>query len=273
MNKYKKIAYAVADSVKSQQIYSFLKRSSFIDIEQQESIPDIDLLLVIGGDGFMLHSLHNYVIGNGIPVYGISYGTVGFLLNKPLEETGVLLNDSLEGNLVQHINKAVPTELTLLEMEATDVNGQGYHSVAINEVSLFRKTNRVVHIKIIINNKLRMEKLVGDGIMLSTPAGSTAYNFSAGGSILPLNSNLFALTPINPFRPRRWRGALLSDDDLVELEIIDPQNRSVTIVSDYTEFHNILRVKIYKSLNKQITLLFDYDHSLDERIFNEQFLF
>lgn len=273
MSKYKKIFYAVADSVKSQQVYNFLKRSSFINIEQQGSISDIDLLLVIGGDGFMLHSLHNYVIGKSIPVYGINYGTVGFLLNKSLEEAGVLLNESLEENLIQHINKAIPTELTLLEMKATDVNGQEYHSVAVNEVSLFRKTSGVVHIRIMINNELRMEKLIADGIMLSTPAGSTAYNFSAGGSILPLNSNLFALTPINPFRPRRWRGALLPNDYLVELKIIDSQSRPVTVVSDYTEFCNILKIKIYKSQNRKITLLFDNDHSLDERIFSEQFLF
>lgn len=273
MSKYGKIAYAVADSVKSQQIYSFLKRSSFIDIEQQESTSDIDLLLVIGGDGFMLHSLHNYVIGNDISVYGINYGTVGFLLNKSLEDEGVLLNESLEENLIQHVNKAIPTKLALLEMKATDVSGQEYYSVAVNEVSLFRKTNRVVHIRITINSKLRMEKLVADGIMLATPAGSTAYNFSVGGSILPLNSNLFALTPINPFRPRRWRGALLPDDDLVELEVIDSQNRPVTIVSDYTEFHNVLKVKVYKSPNRQVILLFDYDYSLDEKIFSEQFLF
>ncbi len=261
MNKYNRIAYILADKVKSKEIYNLLRESKFIDIKQN-SPSNIDLLLVIGGDGFMLHSLHNYIIGKGIHVYGINYGTVGFLLNKSLEE-----------NLIEHINKAIPTELVLLKMKATDINGKEYYSTAVNEISLFRKTNQVIHIKITINNELRIEKLIADGVMLSTPAGSTAYNFSAGGPILPLNSNLFALTPISPFRPRRWRGALLPNNALVELEILDPQNRPATVVSDYTEFHNISKIEICKDLDNKITLLFDCDHSLDERIFSEQFLF
>lgn len=267
MRKYKNIGYAASNLPKPQEISKLLKKLNYINIEEctDESKSKIDLLIVVGGDGFMLRTLHNYVMHNkNMHVYGVNTGNVGFLMNKCF---------STSEDLVSHIGRAVSTQLTLLKMEATDVNGKEYHYTAVNEVYVFRKANQIVDLSITINGKLKVEKLRGDGVILSTPTGSTAYNFSAGGSILPLNSNLLALTTINSYSPRHWSGALIPNDTIVQININDSQNRPAIIVADYKEFHDITKLKIQKDQENTVTLLFDEDYSLSERIFDEQFLY
>ncbi|AHC39497.1 NAD kinase [Ehrlichia muris] len=261
MSKYRNIGYVFTDAFDKSVAITLEKQYGLIDIKKNEDAV-VDLLVVIGGDGLMLHSLHNYIInkGNNVPVYGINYGTVGFLLNQYSEH-----------NLIDRINQAVPTQLTVLNMAATDTNKKQHNAIAINEVSIFRSTHQATNLQIKINSKLVMEKLVSDGILVSTPAGSTAYNFSAGGSILPLNANVLSLTAINSFRPRRWRGAILTNSTIIEIDVINPEIRSVAAVADYTEFRNIANIKIKKDSDITITLLFDKERNLEERITNEQF--
>ncbi|QXK91678.1 NAD kinase [Neoehrlichia mikurensis] len=263
MIKYKNIGYVASSFVEDQQINLLKEKYNLIDITENPN-SSIDLLVVMGGDGLMLHSLHSYVIQccRNIPVYGINYGTVGFLLNR-----------YSDNDLITLINNAVSTKLLLLKMTAFDINGIQYNAIAINEISLLRNTHQAANLKIKINNKLVMKQLISDGVLVASPAGSTAYNFSAGGPILPLNSNIISLTAINPFRPRRWRGALLPNNAIVEIEVLNPEIRLVNAVADYTEFHNIKNVTIQKVHNLDITLLFDPHNKLEERIITEQFLF
>ncbi|WP_353287780.1 NAD kinase [Wolbachia endosymbiont (group B) of Gerris lacustris] len=261
MYKYKNVGYIASLLPKSQEVSKLLQKLNFINITE-ESKSEVDLLIVVGGDGFMLRTLHNYVIGNkDTHVYGINTGNVGFLMNKCFED------------LIDHIEHAVPTQLTLLKMEATDISGKKHRYIAVNEVYVFRNANQIVEMNITINDKLKVEKFRGDGIILSTPTGSTAYNFSAGGPILPLNSNLFALTSINSYYPRRWNGALISNDTIVQIDINDVENRPALVVSDYKEFPDISQIKMQKDHENTVTLLFDKDCSLDERIFDKQFLY
>ncbi|MCA7010325.1 NAD kinase [Wolbachia endosymbiont of Tribolium confusum] len=264
MYKYKNVGYIASSLPKSQEVSKLLQELNFINIAEASN-PEIDLLIVVGGDGFMLRTLHKYVIGNkGIHVYGINTGNVGFLMNKCC---------SRDEDLINHIEHAVPTQLTLLKMEATDISGKKHHYIAVNEVYVFRNANQIVEMNITINDKLKVEKFRGDGIILSTPTGSTAYNFSAGGPILPLNSNLFALTSINSYYPRHWNGALISNDTIVQIDINDVENRPALVVSDYKEFPDISQIKMQKDHENTVTLLFDKDCSLDERIFDKQFLY
>lgn len=258
-----KIGYIASDLPKSRDISRSLEALGCINVAER-SLHAIDILVVIGGDGFMLRTLHNYVIENrNVPVYGINTGNVGFLMNNhfPLNE-----------DLINQIKNSVPAQLNLLSMYAIDIYGKKYKHIAVNEVYLFRKTNQIVEMNITINNTLKMEKLRGDGIIVSTPIGSTAYNLSAGGSVLPLNSNLMILTPINSYSPKSWKGALISSDTVVQLDIHNVERRPVVVVADYKEFHNISQVKIQKDSSNVITLLFDRKYSLNERIFDKQFL-
>ncbi|WP_168464161.1 NAD kinase [Wolbachia endosymbiont of Ctenocephalides felis wCfeT] len=264
MHKYKNIGYVASESPKSQEVSKLLQELGFVNITAENKY-EIDLLIVVGGDGFMLRTLHNYVIENkNMRVYGINTGNVGFLMNKCF---------SCSEDLIDDIEHAISTQLTLLKMEATDTNGKAYHYIAVNEVYVFRKANQIVEMNITINDKLKIEKFRGDGIILSTPTGSTAYNFSAGGPILPLNSNLLALTSINSYYPRCWNGALISNDTVVQIDINDTKNRPAIVVSDYKEFYDIARIKIQKDQENTVTLLFDRDYSLNERIFDRQFLY
>ena len=239
--------------------------SSFYGVVNMEEAPhsSIDLLVVVGGDGLMLHSLHNYVINprRDVPVYGVRCGTVGFLLNSCAEDS-----------LPSKIENAVATELTLLRMDAEDIHGVVHSAIAVNEVSLFRGTHQAAKLRISLDGKVVMAELVSDGIIFASPAGSTAYNFSAGGPILPFNSNVLALTSVNSFRPRRWRGALLPNNIQVEIEVLTPETRTVSAVADYTEFRNIRRIKIRQDSDAKVTLMFDPEHRLEERTIAEQFL-
>lgn len=222
-----------------------------------------DAVVVLGGDGFMLHALHQMLdSGRVIPAYGINRGTVGFLMNRWRER----------GNIMARLAKARRIAVAPLHMTAVTQDGAHHVHNAINEVSLLRETRQTAKIEVLVNEKLRIPELVCDGVLLSTPAGSTAYNLSASGPILPLTSNTLALTPISPFRPRRWRGAILPDSSRVTLRVREPAKRPVAAVADQKEVREIAEVRLAIDHDSELTLLFDPGHSLDERIVSEQFV-
>lgn len=222
-----------------------------------------DAVVVLGGDGFMLHTLHQMLDqGRVIPAYGINLGTVGFLMNhhRPGSSLGA------------RIAKARHIAVAPLHMTAITQDGAHHVHNAINEVSLLRETRQTAKIEVTVNDRVRIEELVCDGVLLATPAGSTAYNLSANGPILPLTSNMVALTPISPFRPRRWRGAILPDHSRVTLRVREPNKRPVAAVADQKEVRDIAEVQLAIDHGSELTLLFDPGHSLDERIVSEQFV-
>lgn len=218
-----------------------------------------DVIVALGGDGLMLQTLHRFM-GTGKPIYGMNRGSVGFLMNEYREE-----------DLVQRIAQAEPSIIHPLSMVATDIRGKVATAQAINEVSVLRQSYQAAKISISIDGKERLGELVADGLLLSTPAGSTAYNLSVDGPILPLDSPLLALTPISAFRPRRWRGALLPDSAHVTLDILEAEKRPVAAVADHFEFKEVLKVEIAMDRAIGLTILHDPGHSLDERILREQF--
>jgi len=220
---------------------------------------EADVIVALGGDGFMLHTLHRHG-PLGRPVYGMKLGTVGFLMNQHRPES-----------LVERLHAAEPTVLNPLEMTAITDSGATVTSLAYNEVSLLRQTRQAAHLRVHLNGQPRLDELVCDGALVATPAGSTAYNFSAHGPILPLGSQVIALTPIAAFRPRRWRGALLRSDTVVKLEVLDRYKRPVSATADSHEVRDVAEVSIRVSTERQVTLLFDREHNLEERILNEQF--
>ena len=227
----------------------------------QNSLEEADYIVPIGGDGLLLKSLHNYSKLNK-PFFGINFGSIGFLMNN-------IINKDLN-EIVNHSKKSI---FKPLKMSATSIDNKIFEAYAYNEVSLMRQTHLASKIKIKINDQIKMEELICDGILLSTSAGSTAYNLSAHGSILPLDSNILALTPISAFRPRRWRGALLSEINKIEFEVIDNKNRSSSVTADNVEFRNISKVNIISSEENKCTVLFDSKHSIEDKILNEQFNF
>ncbi|MGI9434799.1 MAG: NAD kinase [Geminicoccaceae bacterium] len=221
---------------------------------------DADVLVALGGDGFMLEMLHN-IMDRSIPIYGMNLGTVGFLLNE-------YRCDRLE----ERLNAAASVALYPLRMRAEIRDGRVEDGLAINEVSLFRQTRQAAQIKIAIDGVVRMPELVCDGVLVATAAGSTAYNLSAHGPILPTGANLLALTPINAFRPRRWRGALLPSGSHFRFDVADPRKRPVSAVADYTEIRDVVSVEVWEDRTNSLCLLFDPEHDLEERILNEQFV-
>ena len=227
----------------------------------QNSLEEAEYIVPIGGDGLLLKSLHNYSKLNK-PFFGINFGSIGFLMNS-------IINKDLN-EIVNHSKKSI---FKPLKMSATSIDNKIFEAYAYNEVSLMRQTHLASKIKIKINDQIKMEELICDGILLSTSAGSTAYNLSAHGSILPLDSNILALTPISAFRPRRWRGALLSEINKIEFEVIDNKNRSSSVTADNVEFRNISKVNIISSEENKCTVLFDSKHSIEDKILNEQFNF
>ncbi len=218
-----------------------------------------DVIVAIGGDGFMLDTLRTHM-ASPKPIYGVNCGTVGFLMNP----------QDLEG-LADNIAAAEPANIHPLTMTATTADGRTETAKAINEVSLFRQTRQSARLRILVNGKARMEGLICDGVLLATPAGSTAYNLSAHGPILPIKSQMLALTPISAFRPRRWRGALLPHDAVVTFETIKPDHRPVSAVADNYEVRDVVSVTAQEDRSTSMTVLFDRGHSLDERILREQF--
>lgn len=221
---------------------------------------EADVICALGGDGFMLQTLHRHG-PLGIPVFGMKLGTVGFLMNQHRPES-----------LIERLHAAEAAVLRPLEMIATTESGATVTSLAYNEVSLLRQTRQAAHLRVHLNGQVRLDELVCDGALVATPAGSTAYNFSAHGPILPLGSQVVALTPIAAFRPRRWRGAILRADTVVKLEVLDGYKRPVSATADSHEVRDVAEVTIRESQCHTVTLLFDREHNLEERILNEQFL-
>ena len=222
---------------------------------------EAEAIIVLGGDGFMLQTLHAYMKMK-LPFYGINCGTVGFLMNE-------YILDKLDSR----IKNARATTLYPLHMYAKRINGKIVQALAFNEVALFRQGRQAAKIRVAIDHVVRLDELTCDGIMVSTPAGSTAYNFSAGGSILPLSANVLALTPLAPFRPRRWGGALISHNSSVNFSILEAQKRPVAATADFTEVEDVIEVVISEQRKFGITLLFDPEHNLAERIIKEQFTY
>ena len=219
-----------------------------------------DLIVALGGDGFMLATLHKFM-DRRIPIFGMNLGSVGFLMNEYYQE-----------NLFDRLRKSAPIDLHPLSMTTTDIDGIKTVALAINEVSLFRELRLAAKIKISLDDVVRMEELICDGVLVATPAGSTAYNLSAYGPIIPLGADLLALTPMSAFRPRRWRGALLPSNTAFKFEVIDPHLRPVSAVADFTEVRNIAMVEVREEYGVYPTLLFDPEHNLEERILKEQFM-
>ena len=256
--KVEKIACLADDSGKARLAYNALKKDyDFVDINKRTR-PDV--IIVLGGDGFMLEAMHKYHARN-VPFYGMNCGTVGFLLNQFRPD-----------RLIERINYARESVLSPLRMFARCRDGIPHELLAMNEVSLFRQTRQAAKIRVTVDHVVRIDEMVSDGILVSTPAGSTAYNFSAGGPIIPLDSNVMALTPLNPFRPRRWKGALLPHDSSIYFEVMESEKRPVSAVADFTEIRDIISVAITQHQNANITLLFDPEHHLEERLIHEQFM-
>ncbi|MBB4053762.1 NAD+ kinase [Devosia subaequoris] len=220
-----------------------------------------DVLVALGGDGLMLQTLHR-AMKLGVPVYGMNFGSVGFMMNPFSEDA-----------LVDRIAAAQRTRIYPLAMEAVDVSGRRQTALALNEVSLFRSTYQAAKLQISVDGAVRMEELVCDGAILSTPAGSTAYNLSAHGPILPIDAPLLALTPISPFRPRRWRGAILSNNAVVKFMTREAAKRPVSAVADNREFQNVAEVTVREDRSHGVTLLFDPGTGLEERVLAEQFTY
>ena len=226
------------------------------------SAEDAEMLVAIGGDGFMLQTLHEMLDG-GIPrpVFGMNRGTVGFLMN-----------DWRLDRVAERIAEAKAIKVAPLSMTATTVSGKVLTHAAINEVSLLRETRQTAKIEVSVNSRVAMPELVCDGVLVATPAGSTAYNLSARGPILPLAAKMLALTPISPFRPRRWHGAILPDDTRICFRVLEPELRPVSAVADQFEVREVAQVDVSLDRERSLTLLFDPEHALDERIAMEQFV-
>lgn len=220
---------------------------------------DADVIVALGGDGLMLRTLHQFM-GTGKPIYGMNRGSVGFLMNE----------FSADG-IVERITMAERSIVHPLMMKVVDRDGRTHTARAINEVSLFRQSYQAAKLRLTIDGKPRLEELVADGVLVSTPAGSTAYNLSANGPILPLNAPMLALTPISPFRPRRWRGAILPETAKTVIDVLEADKRPVNAVADHFEFRSVISVTVSSDRSVDLVMLHDPGHSLDERILREQF--
>jgi len=251
----KKIAFVSSRSPDSEEALRVLSEK-YDSVEPAEA----DVIVALGGDGYMLEAIHRNLATN-LPIYGMNRGTVGFLLNA-----------FDENNLMQRLENAHEAKLRPLHMRATTDSGVQQDAYGFNEVSLLRQTRQAANLRVYIDGKVRIDKLMCDGCLVATPAGSTAYNLSAHGPILPIGSGVLALTPISAFRPRRWQGAVLRQDALIRLEVLDHYKRPVSAVADAHEVRNIAEVEIGVDRDKEVTLLFDPDHNLEERILNEQFI-
>jgi NAD+ kinase len=252
--RYDRIAFVASPGAEAQAALAQL-REQYGD----HAPDDADIVVALGGDGLMLQTLHRHM-RTGKPIYGMHRGTVGFLMNEWRIEQ---LCDRIEG--------AKPIRVAPLEMCATTVGGETFTHAAINEVSLLRETRQTAKIEISVNGRVALPELACDGVLVATPAGSTAYNLSARGPILPFQAKMLALTPISPFRPRRWSGAILPDDTAVCFTILEAENRPVSAVADQTEVRDVAKVEIRLDRERSLTLLFDPEHALDERIAMEQF--
>ncbi len=223
------------------------------------ALEEAEVIVALGGDGFMLRTLHRHM-AHSLPVYGMKLGSIGFLMNQQHFD-----------DLDERLARAQPTVLRPLRMDVLTESGAQATALAFNEVSLLRQTKQAAHLRVILNGVSKIEELICDGVLVSTPAGSTAYNLSAFGPILPFGCNLLALTPISPFRPRRWRGAILPAVTEFRFEVLDPYKRPVSATADSHEVRDVLEVRVRETGEQSMTLLFDPEHNLEERILNEQF--
>lgn len=257
-NAFERLALLASSGDRAEQAAADLRQCiDWVPLEEAQAV------VVLGGDGFMLDTLHTMLDKKMmLPAYGLNLGTVGFLMNRYL---------GCE-RLLKRIARAKPISVSPLRMEVTTQTGMVESSCAINEVSLLREARQTAKIEISVNDKVRIPELTADGILLATPVGSTAYNLSAHGPILPLDSRMLALTPISPFRPRRWRGAILPDRSRVRFRVREPAKRPVAVVADQKEYRDIAEVRIEIARDLEMTLLFDPGHALDERIVAEQFV-
>ncbi len=221
---------------------------------------EADVIVPLGGDGFLLETMHRFRERH-VPFYGMHRGSVGFLMNLYGPDA-----------LPQRLARAVPVHIHPLAMTVHDHDGQEHRALAINEVSLLRQRRQAAKIRIIVDDVVRLEELMADGALVATPVGSTAYNLSVGGPIIPLGAGVMALTPISAFRPRRWRGALLPHGARVQFELLEVEKRPVSAVADYTEVRDVVSVSVREARDIELTLLFDPEHNLEERVFKEQFL-
>ncbi len=250
-----KFHFFAADTPRAKSAYETLTKKY-----GQNDAGKSDVTVVLGGDGTMLEALHTKALEDK-PYYGMNFGSVGFMMN-PFHD-----ND-----LVESLKNAGAVQIHPLRMKAKDTSGKVHEAIAFNEVATLRETRQAAHIKISVDDVVRIPELVCDGIMLATPAGSTAYNLSAHGSILPLSSNMLAMTPISAFRPRRWRGALIPATSKVTFAISNGEKRPVSATADSQEFRDVVSIDIHQSSTLVRKLMFDPDHHLEERILKEQFL-
>ncbi|MGF1446227.1 MAG: NAD kinase [Pikeienuella sp.] len=253
---YDRICFAASEAPEAQEALERL-----IARYGQSREPDCEVLVALGGDGFMLHTLHASMrMEHGPPVYGMNRGTVGFLMN-----------DFDEDRLHERLAAAREVSINPLRMRARDALGRQTEALAINEVSLLRETRQAAKIQIRVNDELMLEELVGDGVMVATPAGSTAYNFSAHGPILPIKAKLMALTAVAAFRPRRWRGALLYWDHRIRFDVLEARKRPVSATADAVEVRDVVMVEVEVAREYEMRLLYNPGHGLEERIIREQF--
>ena len=252
----KNIAFVASDVEAAQQAKAELKSLyPFVPLDEA------DIVVALGGDGLMLQTLHE-TMRLGVSIYGMHQGSIGFLMNE-YNPKGLLERlDSAQTNIIHP-----------LQMRVVDCQGYESEALAINEVSLLRQRYQAAKLRLSIDGKVRLDTLICDGVLVATPAGSTAYNLSAHGPILPINAPLLALTPISPFRPRRWRGALLPDSASVKIEVLEPEKRPVSAVADHVEVRNVREARIVERADIPLRLMFDKGHALDERILSEQFMF
>jgi len=252
--RFNKVAFTASPSPEAQRAMAAL-------VERYGSVdPDeADVVVALGGHGLMLRTLHRFM-GTSRPIYGMNKGSVGFLMNEYREDA-----------LLDRLESAHRSVVHPLLMVAWDTAGRSHTARAINEVSMLRQTYQAAKLTVSIDSQVRLNELIADGILIATPAGSTAYNLSANGPILPLNATLLALTPISAFRPRRWHGALLPDHAKFQIDVNEPNDRPVSAVADHTEFRDVARVQVSMDRTVDLVLLHDPGHSLDERILREQF--
>ena len=251
---FERLAFVASDGPEAQ---SSLRK--LVHIYGNAPAKQADAIVALGGDGFMLETMHRFM-HDRIPIYGMNRGSVGFLMNEYRED-----------DLYGRIARAETTRVHPLAMVAHTSDGKTSSGLAINEVSLFRQTHQAAKLRISIDGKERLPELICDGLLVSTPAGSTAYNLSAHGPILPINSPLLALTAISPFRPRRWRGALLPNVATIQIDVLEAAKRPVSAVADNNETRSVIRVDISEERKIDLFMMFDLGHSLDERILSEQF--
>lgn len=262
--KYNQIGVIAASSnQKANKIKDdIIKKYKFIDLTNSSSTNNnCDLLIAIGGDGLMLHLFHKFQ-NNPIPIYGINCGTVGFLMNS--------YNDN--DDIITKLSASVETKINPLRLRAIDANKNKHNLIAINEVTISRSSSQSVKLSIDVNSKNRISSLSADGVLVATPAGSTAYNFSAGGPIIPFGSKILTLTPICPFRPRKWHGALLPTKSKVRIKALDYHKRPAIATADFSQVENIVEANISQDKSVIFTIVFDPNHSLEERIIKEQFI-